>query len=153
MTDPVSLGPVGAVVLREAVKFLYSQSGDVLKRWREHKAEASEGLTAATTQSGPLAEPLPFLEGQFSSPAIDFELAGQFEGQLRLLRRSLNNYVEGTEPADPDDHDLLLRVDVLRRLLETIFGRHITLKGETRPLSGTPIIVGNTDVQRLVGDV
>lgn len=152
MTDSLSLTAIAAVVLTEGIKFLYGQAAEVLKHWREHKDYTTKNAGSGATQPAlqPAAVP-PILEGQFSAPVIHFDRVGPLEADLKELLRALSDYVDGTEEADAGNHDLLVRVDALRRLLEAIYGQRITFQGEQRPPSGTPVVVGITELQQIAG--
>jgi hypothetical protein len=138
MADPLTLSAVGAVVLTEGIKFLYGQAGELLKRRRERK---EKGAAAVPEQVA--IPPTTALNGQLGSPAVDDEYLDKVEGELRELKATLNDYADGTEIADPGNHDLLVRVDELRQLIEAIYGQRITFDGEARPPSGTPVVIGN----------
>ena len=83
---------------------------------------------------------------------IEIDRVQEHESELRALRQALGEYAAGIDEVDIDNHDLLVRVDEMRRLLETVYGQRITFKGESRPASGTPVVVGTVDVKNLAGE-
>jgi hypothetical protein len=147
MVDPLSLGAIGGVALTEGVKFLYAQAGEVLRRWRERPRTDSPASDAALRPPGEL------LDGEVEPTEPDLDRVGAVERELRDIRRSLAVYADESdpEPVDPTDGPLLEQVDVLRRLLEVVYGQRITLKGESREPSG-PLVEGEIDVDQVAGD-
>jgi hypothetical protein len=150
IVEPITLAAVGTVALTEGIRFLYTQAGEVLKRWRE-KHDAAESGVVPPDSTAPIDVELPEeFEGQLSEPRIHFDILDQLEGDLRDTRRSLSGYAEDIEKVDNNDEDLLVRVDVLRRLLEAILQERITFKGENRSPSG-PVVEGRIDVDQVAG--
>lgn len=153
--EPLTLTAVSAMVLSEGIKFLYGQAGELLKRRRERHDRENAGEAQQPTESVPLTVQVPaILEGQFNTPIVHYDRLDETQEQLRTLRQSLNDYVDGIEEVDvdPTNHDLLKRVDALRLLLEVVYGQRITFKGESRPPSGTPVVMGTVEVGSLVGE-
>lgn len=151
MPEPITLAVVSGALLTEGVKFLYSQAGDILKRWRERREAAGQGK--AESQEG--AEPLgtqfpPIFEGALTHPVIHFDAVERAEGELRDLRRALADYAEGIENIDHNDKELLETTDALRRILEVVYRQRITFKGEQRAASG-PLVEGEVDVDQVTG--
>lgn len=120
MSDAVSLASLGAAALTEGIKFLYAQAGELLKRRRDRTPSDTAGA-----QSTPEIVAQPAL-----LPAADLELLVRFESELRALRTDLSEYDSGVDVVDPSDEALLLRVDALRRVLESIYGTRLVLRGE-----------------------
>jgi hypothetical protein len=150
MAELLTLAAVGTVVLTEGIKFLYGQAGEVLKRWRERQGKATEAATPAP-QTEAVHVTLPeIFEGQPSPPVMHFDAVQEAEQPLHVLRQDLNDYVEGIEPIDPSNEDLLKRVDALRQLLEAVYQQRLTFKGEQRPASG-PLVTGKIDVKQVTG--
>jgi hypothetical protein len=144
MADPLTLTAVGSMVLTEGIKFLYSQAGEVIKRWREGSGSAQRSEPVA-------APPTAALAGQLAPLAFEYDHVATHERDLRALRQGLADFVDGIDPVDPGDQDLLVRVDALRGLLESIYGQRITFQGEARPTSGTPVVAGSVDVSTIAG--
>jgi hypothetical protein len=150
MLDPLTLSAIGAVAITEGIKFLYSQAGEILKRWRERKDTAKDA-SVQLNNTEPIDFKLPqVFEGQLSAPHIHFDTVERVEEQLRRLRWDLSNYADGIELVDAKDTSLLQRIDALRQLLEAIYQQRITFKGEQRPPSG-PVVEGRIDVEEVAG--
>lgn len=150
MVDPLSLSAIGAVAVTEGIKFLYSQAGEILKRWRERKDAAKDASTQMSkTESIDVKFP-PVFVGQLSVPHIHFDAVERVDEQLRGLRKDLSDYADGIELVDVTDANLLQRVDALRQLLEAVYQQRITFKGEHRPPSG-PVVGGRIDVEEVAG--
>jgi hypothetical protein len=150
MSDPFTLSAIGGVALAEGIKFLYQQTGDALKRWRERRSAAS-AKPNAQTQSIEIKLP-PVFEGQLLEPKIHFDAVDRLEPQLRAVRQELSSFADETSETDATNEDLLDRVDSLRLMLEAIYQQRITFKGEDRPASGTTI-EGLIDVEKVEGYV
>lgn len=150
MVEPITLAMVGTVALTEGIKFLYTQAGEVLKRWRERR-EAAESGAASSDDTAQIDIELPdAFEGQLSEPKIHFDVLERLEEDLRETRRSLSDYADDIEKVNKNDEDLLVKTDALRRLLEATLQERITFKGEQRPPSG-PIVQGRIDVDEVAG--
>jgi len=92
------------------------------------------------------------LEGTLAPPVIHFHRVEPLADSMRGLWTSLGAYAQGLEEVDTSDADLVAKADALRRQLEAVFGQRITFKGETRPASGTPVVVGIADVRTIAGE-
>ncbi|OXM59540.1 hypothetical protein [Amycolatopsis vastitatis] len=145
MNDPLTLAAVGALALTEGIKFLYTQAGEALKRWRERKG-------AKTTE--PVATQLPAaaFEGRLTEPHLDLAVVARLEQELRDLRAAVADYAQDIDEVDPGEENLLAAVEGLRRAMEAVFGQRITFKGETRPASGTQV-TGEAVVEEVFGYV
>ncbi|MGQ0775855.1 MAG: hypothetical protein ACT4NY_15790 [Pseudonocardiales bacterium] len=119
MSEILSLAELGATALTEAVKFLYAQAGDLLRRRRDR---AEYDVHESMTESAVLAEPC-------SLPNPDLDAVGRLEAELRKLRTDLHDYVDAV---DPQDAWLVSRTDALRRVLEVIYGTPLIFAGEHR---------------------
>lgn len=151
MSDPVtlSIASIGGTALIEGIKFLYNQAGEVIKRWREQKSKTSQSDDKSEIIN--IILPKAAFEGNLANVTIDFEKVQKLEGGLRQLRRDLTDYVDGIDEMNERDTRLLEKVDALRNLLEIIYQQHITFKGENRPASGAPVVVGRVDVKEIAG--
>lgn len=138
MSDAVSLASLGAAALTEGIKFLYAQAGELLKRRRDRTSADTSDATPEI-----VAEPALL-------PAADLELLGRFESELRALRTDLSEYDSGVDLVDPSDEALLLRVDALRRVLESIYGTRLVLRGEP---PAPAAIVARVDADDVAGYV
>jgi hypothetical protein len=144
MPDPITLtaAGIGAVALKEGIKFLYEQAGEILRRWRERKDESRDGSAMSSGHDNlTLTSPPPgVFDGQISQLRIHFVALNDKEAELRRLYRELSEYVTEVEPIMAGDRDLLSKVDNLRGILEEVFGQHITFVGEQRPATGTSVV-------------
>src|ERR1700744_6172294 len=125
MTDPetITLTSVGAVAMKEGIKFLYGQAAEVLKRWRERGRLAEKQRNAPPNEK--LSEPVsmtlpPVFEGQLSNPEIHFDVVRQVEPDLRRLVRDLSEYVNDIDPSDETSACLQDGAE-LRLILERIY--------------------------------
>lgn len=139
----LSLATLGASALTEGIKFLYSQAGEILTRWRER----NEGRGSDAPVELPAT---PVIEGRFEPTTPNWGDMPRLEADIRAWRRCLVGYVDEGEPVNSKDEGLLLTVDALRRSLEVVLGQRITFKGEERMPSG-PIIVVHSDVEEVAG--
>jgi hypothetical protein len=146
MPEPMTLAVVGAAAITEGIKFLYGQAGELLKRWRERRERPNDAPQAPVAVTLPPAA----FDGTLAPVTIDWDAVAQLEGQIRSLRRALGDYVEGIEPVETSDHELLDAVDTLRATLEAAYGQRITFRGENRTPSGT-VVAGTVDVGELRG--
>lgn len=149
MADPLTLAAVGAVALTEGIKFLYGQAGDLLTRWRARKTAA---IDPAET---PLQVDLPqtAFQGSLAPVAVSYDAIGRLQREIKDLSRELAPYAGGFEEVDPTDRELLDRVDAMRLTLEAVLGQRLTFVGESRPASGTPVVVGEAIVKEVEGRV
>jgi hypothetical protein len=147
MLDPITLSALGAVALTEGIKFLYSQAGEVLKRWREHRKAPSEAgnKTVPVTTTPP-----PIFEGKLAPLEIHLDMLEPLEEHLLKLRMSLANYADEFEPVDPSNQQLLEEIDALRQVMEAVYQQRLTFKGEQRAASG-PVVEGAIDVESVAG--
>jgi len=150
MVEPITLAAVGTVALTEGIKFLYAQTGEVLKRWRERR-EAAESSSASHDDPADIDTKLPeVFEGQLVEPKIHFEAVERIHKDLQETRKSLADYAQDIEKVDNSNEDLLAKTDALRRLLEAVLQERITFQGEQRPPSG-PLVEGYIDVGEVAG--
>jgi hypothetical protein len=148
MSDPISMGALGGVVLTEGIKFLYKQAGEILKGWRERHAGKK---SADSSPSQTVIVESPLLEGRLSADKVDYHAVERLEVQLREVRQELSDYADGIDPVDTADPALLAKVDALRRMLEAVYQQRITFKGEHRPAG--PTVEGRIDVEEVAGYV
>lgn len=149
MPEPITLTVVGTIALTEGIKFLYSQAGEVLKRWRERRD--TDPASPQPEEATPVNVKLPeVFDGQLVDPKIHFDAVGQVETQLRQVRNDLADYAQDIEVVDPKNEALLAQVDALRQLMEAVYQQRITFKGEQRPLSG-PDVTGRIDAKQVAG--
>ncbi len=60
-------------------------------------------------------------------------------------------YLEGIQDLDANSSDLLVRLDQLRKLIESVYGQRITFNGESRPPSGT-VMSAKIEMGKVAGD-
>ena len=139
MQDPLTLTTIGETAITEGIKFLYTQAGEVLKRWRERKSGNSE---AASPEAEPITVELPpgAFEGQLKDPRLDFIVIERLAPELRQLRAALADYAQDIDEVDPSNRAMLETVDALRRAMEAVYGQTLTFKGEPGPSSGTMVV-------------
>ena len=153
MTEPISA--LGAVALTEGIKFLYTQAGEILKRWRERQDAAKQAATQPN-QTEPVQVNLPpsVFEGQMSAPIIHFDKVEPLAEPLKNLRRDLSDYADGIETVDVTDENLLQTIDAFRKVLEAVYQQRLTFKGEPQPSSGSPMVESEiSDVKQIAGYV
>ena len=149
MPDPVTLTLVGTVVLKEGVKFLYSQAGELIKRWHDRR-DAAAADTSKQIETPLKADPSIF-NGTVAPLVADADRLQSLEPQLRQLRAALADYADGIEPVDVQNSNLVDIADILRQQLETIYGQRLTFTGEPRQPSGTPLVIGTAEVKSVAG--
>jgi hypothetical protein len=143
--EPVTLAALTAAALTEGVKFLYGQAGEILRRRRERK-DAAEAERAA------VAVPTPeVVEGTLEPITVDVDAADKLADELRSLRATLADYVEGIEPVETSDERLVSTTAALRDAIESIIGQRITFKGEAREPTGTPVVTGTLTAKEIHG--
>jgi hypothetical protein len=138
MPDPLTLtaANISAVALTEGVKFLYTQAGEVLKRWRERKEKVKqESVESPQTDELILTSSPPpaVFDADVSRLKVQFIAVKEKETQLRELYKELSEYAGGVELVSVGDGELLSKVEKLRTILEDVFGQRITFLGEQRP--------------------
>jgi hypothetical protein len=138
MADPISLASVGSLVLSEGVKFLFNEAGELLRRWR-HGKTSPDDAGGDTGRTVALVLPAAFGGGTLAAD-VDFARVEPVAERLLQLRGALSNYVDGVSEVNPEDRTLLRTADDLRGLLEELLGQRLTLAGENRPASRTPIV-------------
>lgn len=147
MSDPavVSLASVGSAAISEAIKFLFQQTGELLKHWREKGAKSTE-----VTSRPQIVELPPAFEGQLLDLPVNFDALSRLEPQLLALYKDLSLYAADVLSTDGSP-DLMRKVDTLRNALELILRQQLTLKGEHRPSAGLPL-VGNIRADVIAGE-
>jgi hypothetical protein len=96
MSEPFTIAAVGSVILTEGIKFLYTQAGEVLKRWRERKTSSAKEDTKPDDVV--LALPLPpagVLDGTLVSPMVHFDRVEPLAESMIALWTSLGTYAQG----------------------------------------------------------
>jgi hypothetical protein len=152
MPDPVtlSIAGVGAIAIKEGIKFLYGQAADILKRWRSRQGGgASHGEERDGT---PVHVVLPSVfDGQLCEPWIHFDVVRGREQELRNLYKELAEYATDVEPVEKVDTELLRKVGALRDIVEEIYQQRITFRGEQRPKTGT-LLLGRVVARSIAGE-
>jgi hypothetical protein len=144
MTEPFTLAAVGTLALTEGVKFLYSQAGELLKRWRDRDKNLENAVDVklpSTAFTGDLGTVMP-----------DMQALSTLVGPLRELRTALAEYAQGVDPLDPTDAGVLGQVNALRRAIEAVYRQRLTFVGEAAEPSGIPV-QGSVSAQEVLGYV
>lgn len=155
MSNPITLSAaaIGALALTEGIKFLYSQAGEILKRWIARKKEMSQTPAKKNDNIETTEVVLPdVFEGKLDNPKIHFDKVRELESDLRKLRKELTDYVEEIQEVDGKDTKLLKTVDALRNLIEVIYQQCITFQGEKRPTSGSLEVLGLVEAKKIAGE-
>ena len=152
--EPFTLAAVGAIALTEGIKFLYGQAGELLKGWRARKGAAEAGATAAV-EDEPIRVELPpaAFQGSLQPVVVRYDALSRLEKDIKDLSKELAPYAGGFEDVDPADRGLLDRVDAMRLSLEAVLGQRLTFVGESRPTSGSPVVVGEAVIKEIEGRV
>jgi hypothetical protein len=88
MPEPVTitLAVVGTVALKEGVKFLYGQAGELLKLWRERR-DAVKTIPLQTSEPTVMEFPGDIFEGPLDAPQIHYDHSrGGFLKARRVLK-------------------------------------------------------------------
>lgn len=147
MTDPITWTLVGSEPLKGGIKFLYDQTGELLKEWRSRaKKDAEPALGGLTTRQSPPAAA--FLDST-PLPEANFNALEKLQEEIAVLRKALANIADGVEDPDIADSNLLSVVDSLRLCLEAIYGRRFSFAGEQRP--DRPVVDSSIDAETVQG--
>ncbi|MBW1596188.1 hypothetical protein [Streptomyces sp. JJ38] len=134
MSDPLTSAVVGAA-LPAAFSFLFQHLHRVIDRRSARSAEQQEAA-----QEPPVPAPA-CLDGDPGLTEAEPDL-GRLElhaAELERLAGALSVYQRHPDRLRPDDERLLRELGLLRGLLEDVYGRHITFRGEQQPPSGAEI--------------
>lgn len=146
-TSSITLAGVGGAVVSEGIKFLYGQAAEILKRWRERADCDSE--TSADSHSE-IRLPTVFAE-KYLKGIPDYVVVARHADVLREVCKELSEYATDiAEVADGNDHPRKL-LNVLRSILEEVYGQTITFKHEDRALHCPPVTVGGYVIARRIG--
>jgi len=74
------------------------------------------------------------------------------DASSEMIYPLLPSFLTGVDPVDPNDEQLVARIDALRQVLEVVYGTPVTLAGEERD-PATPIIRGRVDADEVAGYV
>lgn len=136
--DPLGSGE--SAVLSEGVKFVFGQLTDLLTRLRDHRKHAGDTSDESTKVSVEVAAS-EALDGELKPAAVSLNELERLEPRMRELRRLLVDYIDGIEPVNAGDRDLLEAMAESRLLLELLLGQRITFQGENAPRTGATIEV------------
>ena len=143
MTDPITLASISATVLTEGIKFLFNQTGELIKKWNEKRT------SPATSEQLQLKLPAE-LGGKSLVVALDHALLEQAVPELQSLRQALFGYVDGMKTVSTSDEALRTYVESTRRILEVLYGQELTFAGEA-PRSTGPRINARVQLQTVLG--
>jgi hypothetical protein len=140
--EPMSLALVGTTVLTEGIKFLFTQAGEVITRWRDKNAAPL-----------PVPDGAP-LQGTLQPTMIDTAVMERMANEIIGLRAALAPYCDVVAPIPVDVHnqDLLDVAEGLRRALEAVLGQRIRFRDEGSESSG-PLVEGELNVTDVLGYV
>src|SRR6266571_1864939 len=138
---------VGAVVLKAAVGFLFSQATHLLKRWAERRQQPD----ASAVESMPVDLEDDILQGQLLPVEVHWDDAKQVIGKIEELWSALAPYANGVKELTVKEPVVTKSVDQLRDLLEAIYGQRMTFTGENRESSGTTIVRGDIEAALVKG--
>lgn len=145
MFDPVTVA--GSAALTEAVKFLYGQLTDVLRRRRERQQNADpvdRQVDGGNTDTNELVvlpgAPVGVIDRPLAEKRVPLNELTLALPQLTQVRRALSDYVDGVATVSPRDQELNNLLAQARGLLEALYSQHVTLAGEAgRPSTGSPL--------------
>jgi hypothetical protein len=150
MGEPFSLAAIGAVALTEGIKFLYGQTGDLIKRWQERRTRKVAGNAESDRTQVDLTTP-PAMGATTIRADADFDAVEAHAEELLRLRSGFANVADGLAEIDPNDADALARVGKMRDLLEEILGVSLTFTGEQRPATGEPVVRTDLTIGNVFG--
>jgi hypothetical protein len=148
VTDPLSLAAVGTLALTEGVKFLYTQAGELLKRWRDR----NDGTTPEPEAAVEIELPREAFTGQLRPFRPDSQTLSALVDPMRELRAALAEYAQGVDLLDPADKRVLSQIDALRQAVEAVCGQRLTFVGEAAEPSGVPV-QGSVRAEEVLGYV
>ena len=152
MAEPFSLAAIGAAGITEGIKFLYGQTGDLIKRWQERRARKVAGNAESDRTQVDLTMP-PAMGAITIRAEVDFDVVEADAEELLWLRSGFANVADGLAEVDPNDADALARVGRMRELLEQILGVSLTFTGEQRPATGEPVVRTDLTIGNVFGKV
>ncbi|MFF0836641.1 MULTISPECIES: hypothetical protein [unclassified Streptomyces] len=138
MTEPLTFGLVGGLVLTDGIKFLHEQASEILRGRRERRHQEQSAIG-----SGILRQPL-------EADSTPRELPAALRESLSELVGDLAPYATGEISAEPDDLSMQASAEAARRILEFAYNRDLTFVGETRT---TAKITGSVNVGQVAGYV
>ncbi|WP_165985776.1 hypothetical protein [Streptomyces sp. YIM 98790] len=149
MSDPLSMVVVGAA-LPAAFGFLFQHLHRVIDRRAARRAEEAQAGGEEPE------EPIPVPACVAGDPGLtepDPERVERNAAELERLSGALSVYERRPERLTSGDERLLRELGTLRDLLEEIYGRRITFRGEQRPASGAEVDQRLRDIQGRVKGV
>jgi hypothetical protein len=142
MTEPVTtitLAAVGFEAIKEGIKFLYDQAGELIKWWREKKDPENKTVPNKPSFLDVPSEAFDLAE---KPNHVDEAALGELEGELIGFRKELANYADGTLKIDTKDEALLKRIAGLRTIVEALIEAPLTFRGERRVATSGPTLEG-----------
>jgi hypothetical protein len=131
-------------VLSGAFAFLLGRLGRALDSHHDG------GNTDLSVESAAEVDPQRVLQGEWQPVDPDAQAVEAQLSQLRELAGALGSYERHPERVSTDDAALLEELSRLRTVLETVYGQHITFRGESRPATGTRV---TQHLETVSGDV
>jgi hypothetical protein len=145
--EPFTVGALGALTAAEAVKFLFGQATEVIGRWRDRRADRTVSATVEVAEADAAA-----VESPPSSLVIDFAAVDRLHEDIAALAEALADYASGQREVPVGDPHVAEVADALRRALEVVYDRDITLAGEDRGGRG-PAVHGRADAETVSGSI
>jgi hypothetical protein len=141
MSDPLTLATLSSSILKEGVKFVYDQVGELLKERRERRARKTSPHLPPGTD---------VLSGTLAPLKVDHKIFDLVADDMDVLHDMLFEYLANKKPVTPEDVHLIRIVSALRGLLEVVYEQRFTFKTEDRQPSG-PVVTGAIDIEEVRG--
>ncbi|ALV32234.1 hypothetical protein [Streptomyces sp. CdTB01] len=147
MPDPVTWGVLGGIAAKDGITFLYEQASELLKAWRERRQAVAAGATPPEELTVPVVQNT-VLDGEVIDPVADARLLDRESRVLVRLLGALSPYAQGQVDIEPADDELREHISRMRDVLEVVYGRRFTFRGEERDATGTSV-----HVNQVLGEV
>jgi hypothetical protein len=145
--DPVTFTALGGVAATEGIKFLYGQTAELLRAWRERRRRVDAGEAPPSRLTVPILDN-EVLDGAPAEPVADAAVLDRESKSLVQLIGALSPYADGIADIDLADEELSEQAGRLRALLEAVYGQRFTFRGEQRDPTGTHV-----SVRQVLGEV
>lgn len=145
--EQFTVGALGALTAAEAVKFLFGQATEVISRWRDRRAGRAVSPTVEVAEADAAG-----VEDPPSSLVIDFDAVDRLHEDITALAEALAGYASGLREVPAGDSHVAEVTDALRRALEVVYDRDLTLAGEDRGGRG-PAVHGRADAKTVSGSI
>lgn len=127
MSD-LSFEAAGLALLTPTVSFLYSQAGELIRRWRE-ASDKTAGRPVTPDQLPKLTVPSElFADAPPSALPARPEAVEEVLGELSRLRGRLHAYADGTEDVDPRSASTMAALHELKAALERVYDHDLRMR-------------------------